>query len=57
MCATLGNFLQKIKTKIKGVFIFTEDAIFSHNFGHNKVFHHVWNCIYNNVGQFTLLFS
>ena len=52
------QFFTKNKNKNQGgVFIFAEDAIFSHNFGHNKVFHHVWNCIYNNVGEFTLLFS
>ena len=57
MCAPLGNFFTKNKNKNQGgVFIFAEDAIFSHNFGHNKVFHHVWNCRYDNVGEFTLLF-
>ena len=57
MCATLGNCSQK-KKKNQGVaIIFTKDAIFSYIFGHNKVFYHVWNFIYNNVFEFTLLFS
>ena len=54
MCATLGNCLQKKKNQ-GGSFIFTQDAIFSQIFGHNKVFYHVWNFIYNNVFEFALL--
>ena len=46
------------KNKNQGqVFIVTTDANFSHIFGHNKVPHHVFNFIYNNAGEFTLLFS
>ena len=37
--------------------IVTKDANFSHIFGHNKVPHHVFNFMYNNAGEFTLLFS
>ena len=58
MCATLGKSIQKNKNKNQGrVFIVTKDANFSHIFGHNKVPHHVFNFIYSNAGEFTLLFS
>ena len=58
MCATLGKSIQKNKNKNQGrVLIVTKDANFSHIFGHNKVPHHVFNFIYNNAGEFTLLFS
>ena len=57
MCATLGKSIQK-KNKNQGwVFIVNKDANFSHIFGHNQVPYHVFNFIYNNAGEFTLLFS